>query len=812
MRLWYAPYEALLYEYYEPRLGLAELFVQLMMSACTKAEADAYYSILGPEQAFSLYRKGRRNFTVDILRPFKRPDVREQMLHYFAKNITAHIPPERTADMIRDLCFLIRSDESIARGQKDSLLALAKKETLNGFLAEMFLYAVKQDNISYDVPPEAYFPLNNFPFKKNLFFEGRETQLAHIRKQFGAGNVVSLTQTMAGTGGVGKTQIALEYGYRFAEEYDTVWWLGAETPQAMQRAVFEFLARKKLPEVCEDEAALRGAFLSWFERNEHWLLIFDNVDDFDAVVPFLPKNDRGNVLITTRLQRVTIGEKVDIAVFDEDEAVAFLLHRAGKEDSSGAAELAERLGYLPLALEQAAAYMANKKKMTFADYLALLDQYGLRVFEHNEEITDYKLPVTATWQISLEKIEMDSARQLLNIIAYFACERIPLSLFIKHAGCLPEPLRSEIQDRLLRDDIVDELTRYSLVKSEDTADGDSELSLHRLLQEVILNNIPDGESYLKCCLRIFFAACSSKDASERADFNTLIVHVNEVAARAEKQLTDPESRKLLMGVCHQIADYFSGQGDYPKALGYLKQTLRVCKALFGRSHRLTADLCGGIGRVYSAMKNYDRAIYYYQRAAKIQLDVFGKASPDVAGTYNNLASAYKNMGDHASAREWYEQSLDIKKEVLGPEHPDTLLTQCNMAQMVALLGDKENALALHQEVREARERVLGFFNDDTAVSYEHIALIHLELGNMEEALRWLHKARGIYLEIHGEENLTTAAVNHRIAYAYHHAGDLVQAMEFYHASLTVRANILGLNHPDTAATRNLMKQCKEQAG
>ena len=801
-RLFYGTFSEKAQKYCEPKKSDTQMADILIPAAFTEEDSDLSWGTTD----VSKYMNGHRPFTDKLMKPYQRPGARKQISNHFYTELVPLVAENRRADLKRDLLLLIKQDDNIAGTQKAAFAAAASKKALHTFLAEVYLYAVRQSG-KPDKPP---FPFHNFPFKQNSFFEGREAQIKHIRKQFGAKRIVSLTQTMTGTGGVGKTQIALEYAYRFAPEYDTIWWLGAETPQSLLGAAFAFLGRKKLPEICEHDAVVRGTFTAWFEQNERWLLIFDNVDNFEAVTPYLPKNNNGNVLITTRLQRGFIGEKVDIAVFGEDEAVAFLLHRAQRDNPDGAAKLAERLGYLPLALEQAAAYLANKKKMTFSDYLVLLDKYGLNVFEHNEEITDYKLPVTATWQISLEKIEMDSARQLLNLIAYFACERIPLSLFVKHADCLPEPLRSDIQHPLKREDIIDELTRYSLVKSEDTDDGDCELSLHRLLQEVILSNTTDGEAYLKCCLRIFFAACSSKDASERADFNNLIVHVNEVAARAEKQLTDPQSRKLLMGVCHQIADHFAGQGDYPRALGYLKQTLRVCKALFGRSHRLTADICDGIGRVYSAMKSYDNAIYYYQRAAKIQLDVFGKDSPDVAGTYNNLANAYKNMEDYTSAREWYGQSLDIKRETLGVDHPDTLLTQCNMAQMVASLGDKESALALHQGVREARERVLGLFNDATAVSYEHIALLYLELDNIEEALRWLRKARDIYMELHGEESLTTAATNHRIAFAYHQAGDLVQAMEFYPAALTVRANILGLNHPDTTTTRNLMKQCKEQ--
>jgi len=800
-RLFYGTFANTLQKYCEPKKSDLKMAALLIPAAFTEKDSDLSWG----ETDVSKYMNGRRTFTDKLMGPYLRPEARKRVINHFAKELITLVPDNRRADLKHELLALIKADGFIAKEQKASFAASASKKALHIFLAEVYLYAIRQE-VKPDKPP---FPFNNFPHKQNLFFEGRENQLKHIHKQFGAGKVVALTQTMTGTGGVGKTQIALEYGYRYAPEYDTIWWVASDTPQTMFDAAFVFLGRKKMPEICESEAVVRGTFAAWFEQNDRWLLIFDNVDNFEALMPYLPKNNNGNILITTRLQRGIVGKKVDIAVFSEEEAVAFLLRRAERKDTEGAAELARRLGYLPLALEQAAAFLAGKKKYSFTDYIAMLEQHGLDMFERDDEITDYKLPVTATWQISLGKITMDSARQLLNLIACFASDRIPLSLFVKHADCLPEPLRSDIQNELLCGDIVDELTKYSLVKSEDTEDGDTELSLHRLLQEVISSNVPDGDAYLKCCLRVFFAACSSQSTQDRADFHNLIVHVNEVAARAEKQLTDPESRKLLMGVCHQIADYFSGQGDYPKALRYLKQTLRVCKALFGRSHRLTADLCTGIGRVYSAMKSYDNAIYYYQRAAKIQLAVFGKACPEVAGTYNNLANAYKNMGDYANAKEWYEQSLSIKKEALGAEHPDTLLTQCNMAQMVALLGDKESALVLHHEVREARERVLGLLNNDTAVSYEYIALLYLEEGGTEEALRWLHKALDVYVEIHGEENLTTAATNHRIAYACHQSGDLIQAMEFYLAALTVRGKVLGQSHPDTVTTRNLMKQCRE---
>ena len=355
--------------------------------------------------------------------------MRNYVVPYFLEKIDGHLPRERISDLVRELNGIIQTDAYIADEQKRNFTVLATIDTLNEFLAEALIYVMKKEN---SIPIDIMFPTNNIPYLQNIHFTGRDDTLRSIHECFRRGESGSLTQTISGLGGVGKTQIALEYAYRFAGEYDTVWWIIMETTESAYKGVIDFVKKYKLLRGEDDFTVIINAFLSWFENNGNWLLIFDNVEDIKTIEPFIPKKNNGNTLITTRSTQRYVGKRVDVDVFDEPVAVAFLRDYTGINDEANAKLLARRLGYLPLALELAAAYIAVSPTTDFKEYLSLLER-GLEVLDEGVSITDYGRTIRATWQISLDKIQSESARQLLHMCAYFAPDNIPLSAFVEEA-------------------------------------------------------------------------------------------------------------------------------------------------------------------------------------------------------------------------------------------------------------------------------------------------------------------------------------------------------------------------------------------
>jgi len=236
---------------------------------------------------------------------------------------------------------------------------------------------------------EGDLPLNNLPHSKNPYFTGRAEKLDLIYTNFKNGDAISLVQAISGLGGVGKSSLALEYAYKHSHEYaDAVWWVNAENPTTAIAAYRAFALKKEIikQEAKTDEVI--EAMQYWFNKEKSWLFIFDNADadDFNKwFEPFLPKNNIGHVLITTQSNFFPKSTSINLNVFSEEESVSFLKKRtrkSGDEYSDDSAKvLAERLQYLPLALEQAAAYIAETPNVTYKDYVDLIAKYGVDTFQ-----------------------------------------------------------------------------------------------------------------------------------------------------------------------------------------------------------------------------------------------------------------------------------------------------------------------------------------------------------------------------------------------------------------------------------------------
>jgi len=356
-------------------------------------------------------------------------------------------------------------------------------------------------------------------------------------------------------GGVGKTQIALEYVYRYHIEYKVIWWVGADTNETLLQSANEFIKRdapKKRKNTSEDIASL---FRHWFENNPNWMIIYDNVDDFELIVPYLPKKMNGNIIFTTRLSNVSdiYGEMVDVDSLNKNTAIEFLEKRTKIQDKENAGLLADRLGYLPLALEQAGAYIRETPNTDYVRYLSLLQNHDLDVLKQNEKITDYEQTIITTWVISANKIKERSALQLLYLCSYFAPDDIELYFFTNAAEYLCHPLKEEITNELKRDNILRELTKYSLVKYEN-----EKLHVHRLLQEATRSQ--QNNNGLDMALRIIWEALPTAERDDlyyyanhnQEDFIRYLSHAEFIAGFAMNTPQKTERRLENIANIYQI--------------------------------------------------------------------------------------------------------------------------------------------------------------------------------------------------------------------------------------------------------------------
>ena len=317
---------------------------------------------------------------------------------------------------------------------------------------------------------------------RNPNFTGRGAELAALAAALAGGPTVTV-QAVRGMGGVGKTQLATQYAWDHAADYDLVYWLAAEEPAALPDQ-FTALAAALGLEPAGDPEGLQAQVHQALRQVPGWLLIFDNADDdADVIAPWIPAvpvaaGTRAHAVITTRRGGFEeLGAVVDLDVVSPEEALALLRTKVPDLPDDTGAELAAELGLLPLALEQAAAYIRRTGKPP-AEYLRQLRERAGDMYKRGK-VAGRDVTIATLWDISLEHVRRDSpaAAQLLDLCAYLAPDRIPLDLFTGHPDLLPQPLATAAADELAFDEAVAVLSDYSLVSRTEAG-----LQVHRLLQ------------------------------------------------------------------------------------------------------------------------------------------------------------------------------------------------------------------------------------------------------------------------------------------------------------------------------------------
>jgi hypothetical protein len=323
------------------------------------------------------------------------------------------------------------------------------------------------------MPNIAY--LWNIPFRRYLLFTGREETLHNVYEVLSSKHVVALS----GLGGMGKTQIAIEYTYRHRDEYQAVLWVRANTSEELIADFVGIAELLNLPErnAQEQEITVK-AVIQWFAVHKNWLLIFDNADDFTVIHTYLPPADDGHILLTTRTQIMSgVAHKIDIKKMESEEAVLLLLRRAGIEASSDVQpeviqeihaqgeEIVKELDGLPLAIDQAGAYM-EETGCSLSTYLVLYRKQYAQLLAYRGGIAlDYPLSVSTTWQISFQEVERvhPPASELLQLCAFFSADAIPEEILTQAATSLGPSLESLGTDDFALNDAIKVLLRYSLL-------------------------------------------------------------------------------------------------------------------------------------------------------------------------------------------------------------------------------------------------------------------------------------------------------------------------------------------------------------
>ena len=518
-------------------------------------------------------------------------------------------------------------------------------------------------------------PFNNLP-NRNAYFIGRENVLETIESSFTRNNDVF---AISGLGGIGKTQIAIEYAYRYSGQYNSIWLINAETPDTLFSDLLKFAEVKcGLDAVTATSDIVIEVVRRWTGHNSKWLFIFDNAEEYATLKKYLPQNSagQGKVIITSRNEfwDKTGSKALEVEIFSEAEAIQFLQNRTRiKNDDETAKTLNNVLGALPLALEHAAAYI-SENEITYKKYIELFGKYKTKLLEQG--LSKNEISVAATWQVSINKINLEAARQLLYMCSYYASENINLDTLILGNENLVEPLRAVVADELEINNIINELRRYSLVSM-----SDRNLSIHRLLQESVRHNIGSVTEYIECCFNRINKLMHNSNYKTKEGRDTALLLLPHALAVFNYIESSGMEQDEAHNLCFEVAYGLSEFALYTESIKFYQKVISIREKVLGKEHQDTATSYNNIAGVYFSQGDYPKALEWYQKASAIIEKVLGKKHPDTATTYNNIAGVYFSQGHYPKALGWYQKALAIRETELGKEHPDTATTYNNIASV-----------------------------------------------------------------------------------------------------------------------------------
>ncbi len=646
-------------------------------------------------------------------------------------------------------------------------------------------------------------PIWNVPHDRNPNFTGRTDLLSGLYDSLHAGNATVLRQALRGLGGVGKTQLALEYAYRHAADYSVVWWVPSETSPA---TVYAELSRELgLPEAEAIESEVREqAARRWLEQHEGWLLVFDNATEPETVKPYLPHGASGHVIITSRYwDWGEVASGLGVEVFERDtESVPFLLRRTSQTDVAAARVLADALGNLPLAQAQASTYIATRGT-TLAEYTELFETRRDSLWQRESPPDVYTETVSATWSLAMEEIEREAseAAELLYLLAYFASEPVSRDLLLKGAEHLPERLKSLVTEPLDWQECQRVFRRYGLVEVTEAG-----LLVHRLVQAVTRDRLAalERQVWVAAAVQVV-AAVYPEDTYNPRDISiwsrcaALLGHALVTADHAEGLAVALEATGSLLS---RIESYLDSQGRYQEALPLSQRALSIGESTLGAEHPTVAIWLNNLANLYRDQGRYEDAEPLYLRALSIDESTLGAEHPTVAIWLNNLANLYQDQGRYEDAEPLYLRALSISESTLGAEHPDVAIWLNNLANLYQDQGRYEDAEPLYLRALSISESTLGAEHPDTASSLNNLGSLLQAQGDLSGAKPYFERALAIWEQVLGPEHPDTASSLNNLGSLLESQGDLAGAKPYFERALAICEQVLGPEHPDTASSLN----------
>jgi transcriptional regulator with XRE-family HTH domain len=627
---------------------------------------------------------------------------------------------------------------------------------------------------------------------RNPGFTGRDDLLAAVREQLVAGDR-AVVQALHGMGGVGKTQLAAEYAHQFAGSYDLAWWINAEQGGLIGDQVAALgLALGCVPPGAGTEA-VRAAVLAELRHRGRWLLVFDNAEDPADVAPWLPGGG-GHVLITSRQRGwQEVAAPVEVDVLARAESVAILQARVAGLSATEADKLAAELGDLPLAIAQAAGFMADTA-MTAGEFLALLETRAGQLLAQGAP-GSYPRSLAAAAGLMADRLARQdpAAAELAAVCAFLAPEPIPETLFTAAAGVLPSELAARAADPLAWRQTLAHLTRQSLVRIDHRG-----LQMHRLTQAILRDRLtPAQATATRQQAEAILAASDPGDMGVNPVTWPQWARLTPHVLAADLAATDtPALRELAGHTCWYLLE----RGDTRTAHDLASSLHQHWRDRFGEDHPHTLTAAHYLARTLLEMGRHAESRDLNHDTLARRRRVLGHDHADTLYSAHNLAINLRMLGDVQAARDLNQDTLARHRRIRGHDHRSTLSSATILAHDLRALGEVQAAHDLNQDTVARRRRILGHDHPDTMNSAHNLAHDLRALGELEAARDLDQDTLDRRRRVLGHDHPDTMNSAHNLAHDLRALGDVQAARDLDQDTLDRRRRVLGQDHPDTLAS------------
>jgi tetratricopeptide (TPR) repeat protein len=727
-------------------------------------------------------------------------------------------------------------------------------------LTALYLAVDRADPPARD--PEARFPGSIPPVfnvaPRNPNFTGRNEVLESLRNQMATAPVsVVLPVALHGLGGIGKTQVALEYSHRFKADYDVVWWIDAEQPDQINRSLAELATRLELRvgESLADAALVACNALRSGRPYRRWLLVLDNADEPGDLPDEFPLAGPGRVLITSRNQQSwrQLAKALEVNVFDRAESVDHLMHRVSTLSEADAIRMAEVLGDLPLAIVVAAAWLAETG-VPVGEYISRLEDSATKVLSMGQSAY-YPRSLEATWRVSVERLRSRSlaAVRLLELCSYFAPE---ISMELIYGQKTIEALAqydSSLRMPMMLGRVTQELSRLALAKVDLNANS---IQVHRLVQSYMRDQM-DPDRQVETSHRVHEVLAAARpprgdidDPRNWGKYQLLWPHLGPSAAlecngtevrqllidrlrylwktgdfargialgkQLEQAWTDslagltpqarsPEDRELLhrqlLFMKSQVANIHRSMGQFETAAEIDRAVLAEQQGVLPPADMHTLITAGNLGADLRALGEYDEALQMDRSTYASFKETFGEDHPRTLAAANNLAVSYRLIGDFHTARDLDRDALERRRQVLGPTHPYSMITASNLARDLRELGDYQQSINLLQQTYSAFVSVLNENFQEALRAATSLAAALRDAGEHRRARQITEETYARYREEFDADTPDAYACRLNLAADYAATGEMDKAIEGAREAHGRYEARLGPQHPYTLAALN----------